>query len=169
MPQLLFEPLPNTVSPRDVLEQDFPRLRGKLPIDGGWGYSQDDPCIIDRLDPDAIPPFDGVAVEYLFAEYRTYEELIVWREPGEKYAGVRRYLERQRLVRTEDRAFDQLIFTVTAMPETEFERLKARFEAGASDPAFDLKAHMAEHEALLCTATCEFWFDISSFFFSGRR
>lgn len=170
-PPLLFEPLPSDISPRDILEQDFPRLRGKLPISGGWGYTQADACVIDRNDPCVVPgiPFDGVGVEYLFAEYRTYEELIVWREPGERYSGVRRYLERQSLVRWEDRAFDHLVFTVTALPEGDFERLKAAMEAGVGDPAFDAKAHMAAHAERLCTARVEYWFDITSFFFFGRR
>lgn len=171
MPPLLFEPMPSTVSPRTILERDFPKLRGKLPIDGGWGYTQDDPCIIDRNDPDAAPGrlFDGVAIEYLFAEYRSYEELIIWRKRGEAYSGIRRYLERQQLVRCDDRAFDRLIFTVTALPEAEFDRLKAKMEANLDNPGYDFAAHMAEHNALLCTATCEYWFDITSFFFHGRR
>ena len=67
-------------TPREIIEADFPRL-GKLPISGGWGYGQPTACFIDKDDPCVDPnmPFDGVAIEHVFAERRLYEEQIVFR------------------------------------------------------------------------------------------
>ena len=67
-------------SPREILAADF-RSMGEIPIRGGWGYTIDDPVIIDKNDPIVLRgmPFDGVGLEYVFVEKRIYEELIIFR------------------------------------------------------------------------------------------
>ena len=62
-------------TPRFVIKELY---KLDLPIKGGWGYSIDDACIIDKTDKSVIQgiPFDGVSVEYAFIEKRNYAELI---------------------------------------------------------------------------------------------
>ena len=58
-----------------------------LPIRGGWGYDQEDACIIDKndpiIDPDSPMPFYGVGYEKIFVERRIYMELITYRKEDE--------------------------------------------------------------------------------------
>lgn len=162
-----FFDLATVETPRQILEADFPSI-APLPIRGGWGYDRATACIIDRNDP-ALPTsgfFDGAEYEHLFAQYRVFEELIVFRPPGERYAGIRLELESQQLAGFEGRHFDVLSFRVEAFREADFERLKAIYEGpdGASSPDFDHEAHMRLHESLKRTALREYWFDITSFF-----
>ncbi len=53
---------------KQVLIEDFKSLGSKMPIKGGWGYTQEEAIIIDKNDPDnnAIL-FDGVGLEYHIA------------------------------------------------------------------------------------------------------
>jgi hypothetical protein len=64
-------------SPKEVIEADFPAV-APLHVRGGWGYGKDTACIVEAETP-AGRPVDPVRVEYIFAEYRLYEELIVFR------------------------------------------------------------------------------------------
>ncbi len=167
MPKIDFINLETSESPREILEHDFPRL-GKLPFRGGWGYDQATACIIDKNDP-SVPknlPFDGVGLEYLFSEYRNYEELIIFRPEGEKYAGIKRELSRQSLKKIGTLVYDVLEFEIQAFREEDFFKLKAKYEGpdGIRNPRFDKEAHHALHNSLLCTATREYWFDITSFY-----
>ena len=93
---LPFIDLKTAETPRAILEADFPRL-APLPIKGGWGYSRETACVIDKHDPsvDQNRPFNGVSYEYLFAEYRLYEELIVFKPRGEQFAGIKHRLSRK--------------------------------------------------------------------------
>jgi len=167
MQQIDFFNLNTRETPREILESDFPRI-GKLPIKGGWGYSQATACVIDRSDAVVEPgvPFDGVALEYVFAEYRIYEELIIFRPKGEKYAHIRRELKSQALSSHGGKYYDHLTFQVWAFREEDFEWLKAKYEGpdGVRNPDFDVEAHNALHTSRLHTGIREYWFDITSFY-----
>ena len=140
---------------------------------GGWGYCAETACIIDRDDP-RLPrgiPFDGVSIEYVFAEYRLYEELIVFRPREQRYAGIRFEPNRQALRTIDGRTFDVLTWTVTAFRECDFDRLKAEFEGphGVASPDFDIEAHRRLRNSLMLTAVRHTWFDITSFFGRQKR
>ena len=89
-------------TPRFVIKELY---KLDLPIKGGWGYSIDDACIIDKTDKSVIQgiPFDGVSVEYAFIEKRNYAELInthyskeVYRKTDKYYAHIECKLIKQR-------------------------------------------------------------------------
>lgn len=165
MLQIDFFNLETKESPREILETDFPRL-GPLPIKGGWGYNQSTACVIDRGDPtvDHDVPFDGVAIERIFAEYRLYEELIIFRPRGQKYSGIQHTISNQRLLEIEGRRYDVLTFQVAAFPEADFNRLKSTYEGpnGFRNPSFDAHAHEELHKSLMHAGNREYWFDITS-------
>ena len=162
-------PIQSYDSPREIIAEDF---NIDLPIRGGWGYAQDDACIIDKHDPTVDPtlPFNGVAVERVFVEKRIYEEMIVFRPNGERFSGIRWNLLKQKLLQDGDNVFDKLVFEVTAFTESDWEELKAEWEGpdGFGSPHFDVVAHNKKRNARMIRLTKEFWFEISSFYFGTR-
>ena len=117
-------------TPRKILAADFKSLNGELPIRGGWGYTKEDACIIDKNDPsvDVELPFDGVGMEYIFVEKRIYEEMIIFQPDDNKFSGIRWDLQKQQLIQDENRFFDQLIFEITAFSEHDWEKLRIEWE-----------------------------------------
>lgn len=152
-------------TPREILEADFPRL-APLPISGGWGYDQSSACIIKNPNRGIEPTaqFDWAGLEYVFVEYRLYEELIVFRPAEQKYAGINFELSSQGTMVLAGRRFDVLKFSVTAFLNEDFERLRAAYEgpSGAANPDFDHVAHAALHNSLCCSGEREYWFDVTS-------
>lgn len=126
-------------TPRQILEEDYAALRSGFPIRGGWGYTLEDACIIDKNDPvvDKEMPFDGVGIEYVFVEKRIYEELIVFMPRGGGYEMISWNLLKQRLLSVDGRNYDHLTFDVTAFHEKTGEKIQLQRE---------------------------FWFDITSFY-----
>lgn len=161
-------PIKSKESPREILAADFKSLRGGLPIRGGWGYSQEDACIIDRNDPlvDPSVPFDGVGLEYLFVEKRIYEEMIIFRPAGEQFSGIEWNLLEQSTLHEGERVFDKLVFEITAFPDKNWEELKAEFEGaqGHGHPEFEPEAHEKKRQEKMVRLTREYWFDITSFY-----
>ena len=159
------EPIESEESPREILATDF---KLSLPIRGGWGYSQADACVIDKNDPSVDPsfPFNGVGVEHAFVEKRIYEEMIIFREPGEKFSGIKWKPQGQELHSDKERVFDRLVFEITAIPENDWEELKAEFEGprGYKHPDFDIEAHERKRKEKAVSFTREFWFDITSYY-----
>lgn len=160
------EPIRSRESPREILAADFKSL-GVLPICGGWGYTKDDACVI--VAPSV--PFDGVALEYVFAEKRIYEELIIFRPEGQRFSGIQWKLVQQRVVRDGLRVFDHLVFDVYAFSDADWMKLKAEFEGpnGFGTPGFSDDGHARKRKEMQLCLAREFWFDITSFFGQHAR
>jgi len=164
-------PITSEKSPREVLAADFKSLRGGLPIRGGWGYTKLDACIIDKNDPlvDPALPFNGVGVEYVFVEKRIYEEMIIFRLDGEKFSGISWNLLEQSVLHEAGRTLDKLVFEISAVPDADWEELKAEYEGprGYGTLGFDEDAHERRRQEKTLRFTREFWFDITSFYGQG--
>lgn len=161
-------PIKSRQSPREVLEADFEPLRGHLPIRGGWGYTREDACVIDKHDSCVEPgvPFHGVGIESVFVEKRIYEELIIFRRPGEQFSGIEWKLVSQSVISELERDFDRLVYEISAFRDCDWEELRAEFEGprGYGTPHFDSAAHEKTRQGKMMKITREFWFDITSFY-----
>ena len=154
--------------PREILNEHFDSLGGELPIRGGWGYTKEDACIIDKNDPlvDRSLPFDWVGIQNVFVEKRIYEEMIIFRPEDERFSGIQWDLQEQSHIQENDKHFDRLIFEITALHENEWEELKTEYEGpqGYGHPEFDVEAHERRRQEKTVRITREFWFDITSFY-----
>jgi len=113
-------------------------------------------CIIE---PPADPgtPFDGVEVEYIFAEHRLYEELMFFSPIELGYEDISCRLLLQELISEGDRYYDVLKIEVFARPVERAEMLSSA--RGTARRRRRPPVHTGERE---------FWFDITSFFGSDK-
>ena len=148
--------------PRQILAEDYPALNGGPPISGGWGYTKEEACVIEKDDPVVNPelPFDGVSVEYLFVEKRIYEEMIIFRPKGYAYSGIEWRLLSQSLIHDRGRVYDHLVFEVTAFEDADWVSLRAEFNRLGSA----MEEHLQRQQSLMNTFKRDFWFDITSFY-----
>ena len=155
------------LSPREAMDV-YPGP--DIPVRGGWGYSAEDACIIDKndaiIDPDDPMPFYGVGFEKIFVERRIYMELITFRPEAERHSGIQWNMLSQSLMRHEGKPHDHLEYQVTAHEDKDWLALKEEFEGpnGISHPDFDQEEHFKKHNASMKTFRMEFWFEISSFY-----
>lgn len=166
MEKIFIEPINIKVPLRNLIFDHFKSLSRELPIKGGWGYTKEDAIIIDKNDHtvDSKVPFDGVGLEYIIAEKRIYEELIIQRPEDDRFSGIRWNLLSQDCIHEGDRIYDNLVFKVTAHREKDFEELKNIWESNLTNPKFETEEHLKKHEELLCHYESEYWFDITSFY-----
>jgi hypothetical protein len=138
----------------------------EMPIQGGWGYTKDDAVIIDKYDPaiDQTIPFDGVKLEYIFARYRAYLEMITFRNDNERFSGIELELEVQTLINDETGIYDKLVFNIIALHSEDFDELKEEWETNCNLDDFDIVAHQKKREKKLVHLQNEYWFEISSFY-----
>ena len=110
--------------------------------------------------------FNGPLIERIFFEKRIYEEMIIFRPDGEKFACIKWEMKMQRLVQNGGRSYDWLTVAVTAFHESDCAELKAEHEGpeGNGTSAFDVDAHEKKHKEKMVHVTREFWFDVTSLF-----
>jgi hypothetical protein len=151
-------------SPRQIILEDY---KLDLPIKGGWGYGLEDACVIDKYDQSAnlARPFNGVNIEYIFAEKRLYEEMIVFRAGDERFGGIRWNCDLQELIHHNDKPYDHLIFDITAYQESVWDEISARFDLLQKDYLQEKFDELEAYRVLnIQKFRREYFFDISSFF-----
>lgn len=123
------------LTPREWIMDNIDK---ELPVQGGWGYGEDDLCIIDKNDPivDSEAPFDGIEIEYEFLEQRLkIEYYLAHRDEHPGVTGFSWNFLQQETMAKDDRQIDHLMFeTVVEKPDGDIKYLS------------------------------HFWFDITSFF-----
>ena len=155
-------------------DQNSPRLYLKnsinldLPISGGWGYSIEDCVVINK---DALPsnrsvPLDVTSIEYTFVEKRIYAELIVFRNPIERFSGIEWDLTSQQVQEHDQKTFDVLNFKVVAFSDKDWDFLKADWQRNDSFEGNEdgKKLHEEERQKRMCFYQTQYWFDITSFY-----
>jgi len=155
----------NTVeSPRQIIREDF---KIDLPISGGWGYNLETSCVIDKNDSTVskVIPFNGIQVEYIFIEKRIYEEMIIFRDKHERFAGIRWNQNSQLLKIIDNKYYDVLSYSIEGFSKDIWLELTNRFkeiqESGKIEMMDELNAY---RESQIYRFTSDFYFDISSFY-----
>ena len=127
------------------------------PISGGWGYTQDDACVIKMKGKMSdrsllLSERDGYTVENLFIERRIYEEIISYPAPDTPdLHGLRWKVEKQSLHTIGNRNFDEITVTVSGYLFEDFKSLRT-----------DWKAQMMANSRQIYYSTT-YWFDVTSF------
>lgn len=160
-------PIETDMPLRQVLMEDYPKDCADLPISGGWGYSQADAIILVRSKfPSAAAARNFVALEYHIAQKIIYEELIVFREEGNRFSGIDVEPSGSALVEEEDRVFDRLDVRIGCWSDRHWEWLKRDWEQnGPGEPDHSHRAaHLAKRHASRIDYARRFWFDITDVF-----
>lgn len=146
-------------TPCEILSEDFPKY--DWPISGGWGYDKSSPCVIEAANED-----DGLSLEMQFIQFRTYEELIVFRAREDRYAGISIKKEFQAIMQVDDHYYDKVDYTVSAWTRADWEMLKMDWEShnGYADDAEGAKKHMEFSLSRMVTYKTTGYFDITSFY-----
>lgn len=147
-------------SPRQILSEDFPRHQ--WPISGGWGYTKDSAVVLEIDDAD-----DGIAIEYKFLEYRSYEEGIIFRPKGQQMAGFRFKNKMQYLIHDDDgKPYDHVVMEVTAYKENDYNFLSDDWEQhnGYEGDPDGMNKHLQLADSKMIRYEIEGYFDISRFF-----
>ena len=151
-------------SPRQIILEDF---KIDLPISGYWGYNLESACVIDKNDPTVSQgmPFDGIGIEHIFVEKRIYEEMIIFRDDHEKYAGIRWDRQAQQLLIEGNKTYDKLTFNIIGFSDQVWDELIRRFEEIQKSGKVELMTELdAYRESKAYRLTREFYFDITSFY-----
>ena len=151
-------------SPRQIIFEDF---KIDLPISGGWGYSIESACVIDKNDSivSKVLPFNGIGIEYIFVEKRIYEEMIIFRGANEKFAGIRWDRKTQEVFAEGGKTFEKLVFNVIGFSDQDWDKLTSRFEEIQKNGKVELMSELNAHrESMAHRFIREFYFDISSFY-----
>jgi hypothetical protein len=164
---LSLQPIRSKESPREILTADFKELGGGILLRGGWGYTKEDSCILDKNAPIVGPtlPFDRVRLQIMFVEKRIYAEMITFRPVGEKFLEIRWTAMEQQIIQEEGRVFDKLTIEITAFHDSVWHELKSDLAGpqGYESSKFNPEAFQRKMKEKMVCLTRDFWFDVTSY------
>lgn len=157
---------PSLRSPRAIIAELFPSIGKELSISGGWGQDQEDACIIDKEVSFSISlaEWDDTSIQKIFVEKRNYIELIIQPPPEHQCSGIEWGIVGREILHENNRVFEHLTFSVTALLNQDWDELKAEWEGpdGYGSDAFDLDGHLSKRADRTIRLQREFWFDITA-------
>ncbi len=155
-------------TPREILELCSP-TKESLPISGGWGHSMEECVIINKNDPSVNQQtFNGLEIEYAFVEQRIYAELISGRPLEERFRDINWTQKEQNLITKDAGTYDNLCYSITCLNVKDWDYLNKSFLANNEfkDDSEGLKNYLKDKEDLTIFFETNYWFEITSFFYS---
>ena len=155
-------------TPREILELCSP-TKESLPISGGWGHTMEECVIINKNDPSVNQQtFNGLEIEYAFVEQRIYAELISGRPLEERFRDIRWDQKEQNLLTKDGRTYDHLYYSISCLNVKDWHYLNKSFLANNEfkDNQDGHRKHLKEKEDLTIFFETNYWFEITSFFYS---
>jgi len=140
-----FPPISSDDPIQEVIKQVFDM---DLDIDGGWGYTQNNPIISHTR----TIPF--TQLQHTLASMRTHLEMSMTQPAEQRYGGI----NLTELTRETKNNIDKVIYRVTAMLESDYANFIAAYKEGYGTEAFDMEAHFKARKDATLERTIIVWF-----------
>lgn len=123
----------------------------KLPVSGGWGYSQDEATIISDQQK-------RKQIQYMFATARSTIEMNLTQTENERYGGIN---VKELSSETYD-DFEKVTFEISAILEHVYAKFIQEYKDNHGKEGFDLKDHFSRREENTLKRIECFWFKKSN-------
>ena len=140
-----FSPIPSDDPIQEVIKQVFDM---DLDVDGGWGYTQNDPIISHTK---TIPT---TQLQHTLASMRTHLEMSMTQPAEQRYGGI----NLTELSKETKNNTDKVTYRVTAMLESDYTDFIAAYKEGYGTETFDMEAHFKARKDATLERTIIVWF-----------
>ena len=119
----------------------------KLPISGGWGYSQEEATVI-------YDEQKRKQVQYMFATARSTIEMNLTQSDEDRYGGI----NVKELSSETNGEFEKVTFEISAILEHVYAKFIQEYKDNHGKEEFDLKEHFKKREESTLKRIETFWF-----------
>ncbi|MBD3841261.1 MAG: hypothetical protein IE909_05160 [Campylobacterales bacterium] len=146
-----FEKIKSEDSVRDILKGTFGL---DLPIEGGWGYTNDEPLVILSF------PFPKEQMQFMFASARQNLVMNLTQPKETRYGGINlKEIDRQ-MVQLNSNTFEKVIYEVSGMLEETYALFIDEYKKNHGNVEFDLGDHFKRRDDATLKFKETIWFQI---------
>jgi len=147
---MIFEPIAPVDDMAGVIEEVF---GVKLDISGGWGYDNNSAVKVNSLDI----PIDQFI--HTFASIRANIEMNLTLEE-DRYGGINVNFVNGEQIEIENKMYDRITFTITAMKETDYAKFIQEYKDNyGKNKDFDMDEHFKRREEATISVEADYWFE----------
>ena len=148
---MIFEQIAPVDDMAGVIEEVF---GVKLDISGGWGYDNKSAVKVHSLDI----PIDQFI--HTFASIRANIEMNLLLEEEDRYGGINVNFVNGEQIEIENKMYDRITFTITAMKETEYAKFIQEYKDNyGKNKEFDMDDHFKRREEATISVEADYWFE----------
>jgi len=148
---MIFEQIAPVDDMSGVIEEVF---GVKLDISGGWGYDNKSAVKVHSLDI----PIDQFI--HTFASIRANIEMNLLLEEEDRYGGINVNFVNGEQIEIENKMYDRITFTITAMKETEYAKFIQEYKDNyGKNKEFDMDDHFKRREEATISVEADYWFE----------
>jgi len=125
-----------------------------LDISGSWGYTQALSTVIHSAE-NPLAQF-----EHMFASMRAYVEMSMTQEAAARYGSINLNESQRERVTVENLVYDKVVYTVSAIKESEYNAFINEYKEGYGQKDFDLSAHFKRREEATLKREVTHWFEV---------
>ncbi len=147
-----FKQLQSNNDIKEILKYAFD---ADLDISGSWGYTQALATIIHS----ANTPL--AQFEHMFASMRAYLEMNMTQEEASRYGSINLNETKRERISIENLAYDKVIYTISAIKESDYNAFINEYKEGYGQKDFDLSAHFQRREEATLKREVIHWFEVN--------
>jgi hypothetical protein len=129
-----------------------------LPLKGGWGYSKENPTIINSL-PTGTPLLQ---LEHMVSTIRAHLEMNITQDPDNRYAGINVNERAREEIKTKESILNKVTYEVTGIKEYLYTSFIKEYKTSYGQEDFDLNAHFKKRKDATLTREVIYYFDVTS-------
>ncbi|HFS85323.1 MAG TPA: hypothetical protein ENK72_01750, partial [Epsilonproteobacteria bacterium] len=116
---------------QELIKQQFDM---SLPIEGGWGYTQEKATIIQSLDNIPLKQF-----QHTFASMRAYGEMNMALPEAERYGSINVNELSGETIKIDNLVFEKILYEVSAMKESDYSDFINAYKEGYGKESFNME------------------------------
>ena len=144
----MFEKLKNGDDVKNVLKEAFDM---ELPVGGKWGYTKEEPLIINTKD------IQTSQVEFVFASMRATLEMNLTQPKESRYSAI----NIKEISRETFDDLEKVVYEVSGIKEDIYTQFINEYKQGYGKSGFDIDEHFKKREENTLKREVEYWFKLN--------
>ena len=149
----IFQAIQANTAIKEIIKSAFDT---ELPLDGAWGYSQEEATIIENSD------LSLVQTEHIVASMRAFLEMNITRPKEERYGSINLTESSREEINKDSKVYHKVHYSLTAMYEKHYHAFISEYKENYGKSDFDMSAHFKQRKEATLHREVNHWFEISS-------
>ena len=150
-----FNEIQNNRNIQDLIKETFD---AELPLSGNWGYSIDQPTIIEAL-PEGMPLNQ---LQHMIGTIRAHLEMNITQEKENRYGGININERSREENKSKESVLNKITYEVTAIKEDLYTAFIKEYKENYGKGDFDLNTHFKRRQEVTLTREVVHYFEVSS-------
>jgi len=129
-----------------------------LPISGAWGYTKENPTIIEAT-PEGMPL---AQLQHMLTTIRAHLEMNITQKQENRYGGINANEKARETISSNTAVFDKVTYEITGIKEDLYNVFIKEYKEGYGKEDFDMNEHFKRRKDATLIREVVYYFEVSA-------